>query len=280
MITKMRGIEMKKEPLISIIMGIYNCEETLKESIESIINQTYSNWELIMCDDNSTDKTYEIAKKFKEKLKNKIILIKNKENIGLAGSLNHCLKYVNGEYIARQDGDDISLSDRLEKQIRFLMENPKYDLVGTSMISFNNKGIIGTRGILKETPDVEKLAVLPPFCHATIMTKSNVYKELNGYRVTKYTRRCEDIDLWFRFFKKGYKGVNIKEPLYMVRDDDESYKRRNFKSYLYATKVCFDGYKLLNLPIKSYIYLGKPLLAAITPTFLKKAYHNKLNQVE
>ncbi|MGL4570229.1 MAG: glycosyltransferase family 2 protein [Clostridium sp.] len=263
---------MRSMPLVSVIMGIYNCEKTLKESIESIINQTYSNWQLIMCDDNSKDDTYDIALEYEKKFKEKIILIKNERNIGLAGSLNNCLKYVSGDYIARQDGDDISVENRFEKQVEFLLYNEEYDLVGTSMTSFNDKGIIGIRGVLREKPDINKLAVIPPFCHATIMVKVNVYKELNGYRVTKYTKRCEDIDLWFRFFNKGYKGINIKDPLYMVRDDEDSYKRRNFKSYLYATKVCFDGYRLLRLPIKSYVYLSKPMIAALTPTFLKKVY--------
>ncbi|MGG7078778.1 glycosyltransferase [Clostridium sardiniense] len=270
---------MENKPLVSVIMGIYNCEDTLRESIDSIINQTYANWQLIMCDDKSNDRTYEIARSYANKFRDRIVLIKNKENIGLAGSLNNCLKHVKGDYVARQDGDDISVKDRFEKQVKFLEENLQYDLVGTSMISFNENGVHGVRGVLSSKPDKGKIAVLPPFCHATIMVKSNVYKELKGYKVTKYTKRCEDIDLWFRFFHKGYEGFNIREPLYMVRDDDNSYKKRNLKSYLYATKVCFDGYRLLKLPLKKYIYLSKPLIAAMVPTLIKKYYHSKLNSI-
>lgn len=266
---------MNKKPLVSVIMGIYNCENTLVDSIESIVNQNYCNWELIMCDDCSKDSTYEIAKSYSEKYKEKIKLIKNKENLGLAGSLNRCLEYVSGDYIARQDGDDKSVPDRLKKQIEFLEKNSEYDLVGTAMISFNENGESGIRGILQEEPDVKKIAVTPPFCHATIMTRTKVYKELDGYRVTKYTKRCEDIDLWFRFFKKGFKGYNLKEALYMVRDDENSYKRRNYKSYYYAAKVCFDGYRLLELPITSYIYILKPIIASFIPTNAKKLYHIK-----
>lgn len=264
---------MSKKPLVSVIMGIYNCENTLVDSIESIINQSYCNWELIMCDDCSKDNTYDIAKSYSEKYKDKIKLIKNKENLGLAGSLNHCLEYVSGDYIARQDGDDKSAPDRLKEQIEFLEKNLEYDLVGTAMISFNENGESGIRGILPQIPDLKRIAVTPPFCHATIMTRTKVYKELEGYRVTKYTRRCEDIDLWFRFFKQGFKGYNLKEALYMVRDDENSYKRRNYKSYYYATKVCFDGYRLLELPITSYIYILKPIIASFIPTNVKKLYH-------
>ena len=109
---------------ISIIMGIYNCEKTLPEAIESILAQTYTNWELIMCDDCSTDNTYSIAKKYQEKYTDKIILVRNNENCRLAYSLNHCLKYASGKYIARMDGDDISLPHRFERQIEFLEKNP------------------------------------------------------------------------------------------------------------------------------------------------------------
>lgn len=266
---------MTAQPLISVIMGSYNSEKTLKESIDSIINQTYKNWELVICDDCSTDKSYEIAKLYKEEYPQKITLIRNEVNLGLAGSLNKCLEKAKGFYIARQDADDISMSDRFFKQIKFLEENPEYDLVGTSMISFDENGDKGVRGILKEIPDKRKLAVGPPFCHATIMVKADVYKKLGGYRVTKYTRRCEDIDLWFRFFQKGYKGINMKEPLYKVRDDEKAYKRRGFKSYMYATKVCFDGYRLLKIDILAYIYLLKPIIAAFIPQSLKQIYHKK-----
>lgn len=266
---------MKSKPLVSVIMGSYNCEKTLKESIDSIIDQTYENWQLIICDDCSSDSSYEIAKSYKEKYKDKIILIKNKVNLGLAGALNECLKHTKGKYVARQDADDMSTKDRFLKQVKFLEENSEYDLVATSMISFDENGEKGVRGILQKVPDKRKLALGPPFCHATIMVKAEVYKALNGYRVTKYTRRCEDIDLWFRFFEKGYKGINIEDALYKVRDDEAVYQRRNFKSYIYATKVCFDGYKLLKVDIPAYLYLLKPIIAAVTPQGLKQMYHKK-----
>ena len=111
---------MDNKPLISIIMGIYNCEKTLSESIESIINQTYENWELIMCDDCSDDSTLKIAQEFEKKYQNKIKVIKNEENITLGPTLNKCLKLVRGKYVARQDGDDISNLNRLKEEVEFL----------------------------------------------------------------------------------------------------------------------------------------------------------------
>ena len=98
---------------VSIIMGIYNCAETLPEAIESILNQTYLNWELIMCDDGSSDDTWKIAIRYAEKYPDKIKILKNESNKGLNYTLNRCLKKATGKYIARMDGDDISMPERL-----------------------------------------------------------------------------------------------------------------------------------------------------------------------
>ncbi|EOU1942545.1 glycosyltransferase [Clostridium perfringens] len=262
-------------PKVSIIMGIYNCQDTLKQSIDSILDQTYENWELIMCDDCSSDSTYNIAYSYANKFPEKIKLIKNSNNLTLAPTLNRCLELSTGDYIARQDGDDLSIKDRLEKQLNFLMENNEYDIVGTSMISFNENGDIGIRGVNKEVPDKFELLKSVPFCHATILAKKEVFKELEGYRVTKYTTRCEDLDLWFRFFEKGFKGYNLREALYKVRDDSSSYKRRTFRNYLNIFVVSCLGYKRLNMPISKYIFLIKPLITPFIPDKLIKYYHKK-----
>ena len=134
-------------PKVSIIMGIYNCEETLAESIDSILNQTYENWELIMCDDCSSDRTFDIAKGYKDKYPNKIKLLKNEKNLTLGPTLNKCMEYVEGKYIARQDGDDYSHKNRLEIQVKVLEENSDIAAVGTNMISFDEEGEHGVHSL-------------------------------------------------------------------------------------------------------------------------------------
>lgn len=258
---------------ISVIMGIYNSEDTLDVAINSIIDQTYENWELIMCDDGSTDNSFDIAKKYKDKFPDKIRLLKNKTNIKLAATLNHCLRYVEGDYIARMDADDISLPNRFEEQVKFLEGNLQYDLVGSQMISFNEHGYIGLKGVI-EKPDKYYLRYRAPFAHATIMCKKKVYDDLNGYRTSKEIRRCEDIDLWFRFFSKGFSGYNIQQPLYKVREDNNAFKRRSFKYGVDAAIVCLKGYKLLNYPKRYYILLLKPLISSAMPTWILKNYHS------
>ena len=94
---------------VSIIMGIYNCAATLPEAIDSILAQTFPDWQLVLCDDGSKDNTYAVAKAYQERIPDKIILLQNEQNMGLNHTLNRCLQAATGEYVARMDGDDVSL---------------------------------------------------------------------------------------------------------------------------------------------------------------------------
>ena len=105
-------------------MGIYNCASTLQEALDSLYAQTYQDFEIILCDDGSKDKTYEVALENQRKHDN-IVLLRNEQNLGLNVTLNKCLAAAEGEYIARMDGDDISLPTRFEKQVKFLDEHPE-----------------------------------------------------------------------------------------------------------------------------------------------------------
>lgn len=239
---------MERNGKVSVIMGIYNCASTLPEAIDSILSQSYTNWELILCDDASTDQTYQIAESYQRQFPNKIKLLRNDVNSKLAYSLNHCLQYTTGEYIARMDGDDISTADRFEKEIGYLQANPKVQLVGSAMQQFNDeKGKM--RIIYKpEHPDRWTLHKQIPFHHATIMTYKHVYDELGGYTVSERTNRAQDYDLWFRFYAADFVGANLLEVLYYVREDINAIKRRTFKVRWNAFKTTLYGYKLLNYP--------------------------------
>ena len=94
-------------PRISVIMGIYNCAQTLVEALDSLLAQTCQDFKVIMCDDGSNDNTFEIAQTYVDRYPGKFILIKNVQNMKLAATLNHCLEYVDTEYVARMDGDDL-----------------------------------------------------------------------------------------------------------------------------------------------------------------------------
>lgn len=253
---------------VSVIMGVYNCEKTIGESIDSIVGQTYSEWELIICDDGSLDNTYNIIKKYEERYPSKIVVLKNGKNSKLPYTLNHCLKYAKGDYIARMDGDDKSYPERFEKQVAYLNSHPEIMVVGTGMTCFTEDGVTGYRAPI-EKPSRNILGKGVPFFHATVMMRKEVYEELGGYSLQPYVLRCEDVDLWIRFFAHGYRGANIQEALYYVREDMEAARRRNLKNGLNASKTLYKGFSKNNYPIHQYVYILKPIISTLIPYKLK-----------
>lgn len=255
---------------VSVLMGIYNCADTLTESVESVLNQTHSNLELILCDDGSSDDTYEVAKALAEK-DSRIVLLKNETNLTLAPTLNHCLSVATGQYCARMDGDDLSAPDRFEKQVRFLEEHPAFDVVGTYM------QIYGTDKVrtIPEFPEISFLAQSNPCCHASIMMRTAVYKELGGYSTDPKLARIEDVDLFWRFYLSGHKAANILEPLYIVRENPFTYRRRKARFSLNVARYLRGRCKEAKLSKRDTLYCLKPVLAAVIPKRLMIAYHLK-----
>ncbi|MCD7828362.1 MAG: glycosyltransferase [Clostridiales bacterium] len=255
-------------PKISVLMGVYNCSSTLSEAIDSIICQTFTDWELIICDDGSTDSTYNIALEYKKRFEEKIILLQNSKNLGLSLTLNTCLEAAHGEYIARMDGDDISMPDRFQKQVDFLDTHQNIDCVGTGMIRFNKNGDFSAAPSI-ENPNKYTLKLYPLCYHATIMMRKKAYDALGGYLSIPRTVRCEDIDLWFRFTYMGLKAANLNDYLYKVREDDNALKRRKMKYAINTSRTFFAGYKLLNYPKHMYPFALKSIVSNIIPQRLK-----------
>lgn len=261
-------------PKISIVMGIYNCEKYLQESIESIIAQTYKNWELIMCDDGSTDNTYELASKFLKQYPNKIILLKNEKNMGLNYTLNKCIEYSNGEFIARQDGDDVSLPDRFMKEMKFLICNPEYALVSCNMTYFDENGDWGRSHNSGEVKK-ENFIKGSPICHAPCIIRKEALLSVDGYSVSKKLLRVEDYHLWFKLYIAGYKLFSLDECLYKMRDDNDAYKRRNLQNRINETRLKLWGFRKIKIPFSKYIWAFKPIIAFIMPKKLYQKFHYK-----
>lgn len=259
-------------PKVSIIMGVYNCAETLSESIESIINQSFTNWEFIICDDGSTDNTYEIASSYVVEYKDKIVLLKNEKNKGLNYTLNKCLEISKGKYIARMDGDDVSIFTRLEKEVNVLDNNSDISIVSSSMIYFDEEGDWGRYDSI-EYPEKNDFIQGTPFCHAPCMVRREAYLEVQGYTESKMLLRMEDYHLWIKMYSKGYKGFNIKKPLYKMRDDRDAFKRRKFKYRLNEAYVRFLAFKMLKLNKFKIFIILRPILIGMIPYRVYKTIH-------
>lgn len=253
-------------------MGIYNCEKYVAEAIECILNQTYEDWELIMCDDGSTDQTYRIAEKYKNVYSEKIQLLKNPSNKGLNYTLNRCLKVAKGEYIARMDGDDLCSSDRLAKEADILNRRKDIAIVSTFLEYFDEDGVWGICKY-KEYPQKKDFLRGSQFCHAASMVRKEAFEKVNGYTVDKRLLRVEDYHLWMKMYAAGYRGYNIQEPLYQMRDDKNAFNRRKFKYRINETFVKLLIIKNFKLPAYSYFFAFKPVIIGLLPTVVYKFFH-------
>lgn len=254
---------MDESKKISIIMGIYNCAATLSEAIDSIISQTYTNWQFIICDDGSKDNSYDIAKKYEKMEPDRFVVIKNKSNIGLNSTLNRCLKIADGDYIARMDGDDVCVPTRFQKEVEFLNSHPDYAIVSTYMTTFDENGEWGCIKTL-EYPQVKDFPThVPMFCHAPCMIRKEAFMDVGGYTEDKRLLRVEDYHLWYKFYAKGYKGFNIPEALYKMRDDRNALHRRTVKARFNGIYATFVGFKMVHLPKWMYIYAIKNAVVEI-----------------
>ena len=257
---------------ITVLMAIYNCSSTLAEALDSLLSQTYQGFKVILCDDCSTDDTYAVAQQYVNKYPEKFILIKNEVNSKLPKSLNNCLQYADTEYVARMDGDDISKPERFEKEIDFLDKHPEYAVVSTAMEYFDENGIFKV-GHPVERPSKENFIGSTPHAHAPAMIRTSVILSVGGYTDERWTRRGQDVHLWAKIYSKGYRGYNITEPLYMMRDDVSAYKRRNMKEALYAVRRNYEIYKLMNISYLNIYGLVRPLLVAMLPKFIYDKLH-------
>ena len=265
-------------PKVSVLMGIYNCADTLENAVNSIINQTYTNWELILCDDGSKDNTYEVAKRLKER-ESRIILLKNKENLGLNKTLNNCLKVATGNYIARMDGDDDCLPQRFEKQVDFLETHPDFDITSSTMIMFDDSGEWG-RTTTVEYPTAENVVVGSPICHAGVMLRKSCIDAVGGYTEDKRMLRVEDVNLWIKLYANGSRCYNFQEPFYRMRNDSNAFSRRKYIYRINSAYVRLKGCKTLNLSIKYYILALNPLICGLVPARLRqfiRKYQNSRN---
>ncbi len=198
-------------PQVSVLMPVYNNEAYVKEAIESMLNQTYSDFELIVLDDCSTDNSANVIKQFDDK---RIIYHCNAKNLGLANNLNVGLKMARGKYIARMDGDDISLPTRLQTQVDFLERNTDIDLCSCGLEKFGTEHDIWIR---ETNPEQVKITMLfySPILHASSVWRREVFEKHNLY-YNQDAFPAEDYDLWARavFYCKL---VNMPQVLYRYR---------------------------------------------------------------
>lgn len=206
-------------PKISLIMSVYNGEDYLGEAIESVMNQTFTDWELIVINDCSTDSTGEILRSFAQQ-DNRIKVYPNEVNLRLPSSLNRALEIARGTYIARMDADDICLPDRLQKQYAFMEEHPDIALSSCKFMTLKN-GVIASGGCggRNDTEAIKALLLVTnPVLHPGIIARAEV---IRGLKYDPNFTCTEDMELWTRFVMAGHKIGILPDYLMLYRLHDK-----------------------------------------------------------
>lgn len=248
---------MSSYPLVSVLMPVYNAEKYLPEAIESILNQTYPHFEFLILNDGSTDNSAAIVSGYQD---NRIRFIHSPENQGLIAQLNTGLNLATGQYIARMDADDISVKNRLEKQVTFLEANPQVGIVGSAINNFAQTTIIYTETFPLEHNQIKSFLLFDtPFAHPAVMLRRKVLTE-NNLKYHPAYQVAEDYKLWLDMLQVT-QGANLPEPLLHYRESGTQVSKQHYSLQVgNAGKTRQEAFNLFNLPV--------------TPTQLQ--FHNRL----
>lgn len=247
--------------------------------MDSVRGQTLTEIEILICDDGSTDRTRELLQTYAGEDPRIRILVSPKRQ-GLAAALNRCIRAARGEYLARQDADDLSAPDRLERQAVFLKRHPQIDFVGTSTILYNSTGDWGRR-ILPAYPRKEDFLFTNPFVHGSLMFRKRAFETAGMYRSARLTRRAEDYELLMRMYAAGLRGANLQQPLYRFLEDRDACRRRKYRYRMDETIVRLQGFGRLGLLPRGLPYAVKPLAVGLIPDrLLQRLRHGHTIQIE
>lgn len=223
-------------PCVTVLMSVYNGEKYLSEAIDSILAQTYPDFEFLIIDDASSDGSLEIIKSYADP---RIRLIANAERMGLAANLNRGIQLACGEYIARMDADDISMPQRLAKQVAFMKANPDVAASGTYAMDMSETGHdLKIRKVMRGASLTRWIWAPPPLIHPTVILRKNVVEKF-GYDVSH--EPAEDYGLWIGLHCAGKRLDNMGEVLLRYRVHEQSVTSSKRTIQLLATYSIFKG---------------------------------------
>lgn len=257
-------------PRVSVIMPVYNMADmpVLKAAVDSIKNQTLKDWELIICDDASTDQTLRAVLKAAGE-DTRIKILRSWKNRGAGYARNACIRVSTGSYLALMDADDISHPKRLERQLHFLEQHPEYAFVGCNVKMIDHQGVWGERR-LEAKPTKESFLCTLPFVHPSVMIRKEVMEEMHGYAQTRQMQRTEDYDLLMRVYARGYKGYNLQEILYAYREDAKSYRKRKYGYRMDECRVRYMRFRDMGILQGNFRYVLKPLIVGMIPGYFMR----------
>lgn len=244
---------MTAPPKVSVLMPIYNAEKYLVKALKSVLDQTFTDFEVIAINDGSTDSSEVILHRFAQQ--DDRIHIFSQPNLGLIDTLNKGITYVNGQYIARIDADDIALPELFARQVAFLDSHPEYVAVGVQVLMIDSEDDpirVTNDAITHEEIDAEHLLGLGTFSHSGSMIRRDAIVSVGGYR--KEIKSAEDIDLWLRLAEIG-KLRNLPEVLLKYRLHLKSIGHSKRKQQIDSTRrLIIDAHQRRGLPVPENPY--------------------------
>lgn len=225
---------MKSKPLVSIIMPVYNPGSYLSQAIDSILNQSFTNFELIIVDDASTDNSWKTIRSYAKKDK-RIIAKRNRINLGVSLTSNIATSLARGKFLARTDSDDISAPNRLQKQLRFLQRHPQVIAVGSQVDIINDDNqLTATKSFPVSPKDIYNMIfwATPLQQGAMMVNLSKLPKNFAWYSASKTS--AEEVNLFFEFLRYGHLA-NLPDTLYFYRQLPNSLSHQNPKRTFYLT---------------------------------------------
>jgi len=267
-----------KNPLVSVVMPVYNTEKYLAEAIESVLNQSFKNFEFIIVDDASTDAGLEIIKKYSAKDK-RIKILQNEKNLGIAETRNRGILEAKGKYIATHDSDDISTLDRFQKQVDYLEKHNNVGVVGSYIEIFSeDRKNTSIRKYPENDKDLREIIFFAcPIAQPTSMIRRDVFEKVGLY--DKKYPPAEDLDLWFRIGTK-YELANIPKILLKYRESlfSATTKKTRLMEKL-SLKIRFKNWEnsAYRFGLKAFLYNSVHLLSLfIIPSKFKILLFQKM----
>lgn len=255
-----------KNPIISVIMGVYyrsSDTSTLGRSVRSILAQTFSDFELLVCDDGSSPETIQLLDRLSVE-DSRVKLVRVSGSYLLAYKLNVCLRAAEGQYIARMDDDDFSHPDRFKRQLDFLHNNPKLAFVGCNVDTYDGGKKNGER-VFPEFPEVKDFYFTQPFIHPTLMFRRDVLERVGGYSEDKRCVLCEDYDLLLRIYAAGERGANLQEFLFDYTVSGAAKGNRKMRHRWNEAVTRWRRFKDLGILPRALPYVVKPLAVGLVP---------------
>lgn len=259
-------------PEISVLMGVlYRKDDTapLLRAVESILEQSFSNFEFLICDDGSNAAAVSLLDELSAR-DERIYLIRGRNKHTLPEKLNECLRHANAPWIVRMDDDDYSHPDRFERQLAWMRDHPDSAFLGCNVALICGGEVVGKR-TFPEFPQIRDFYMTQPFIHPSLLFRREALDAIGGYSEDKHCLLCEDYDLLLRLYEHGYRGANLQEVLFDYTIPLTARGNRRMSHRWNEVVTRWRRFGSLGVLPKALPYVIKPILVGLLPEKLLAA---------